>query len=307
MNDVRDSAIGRVLRTSGGIYVVDVGGERLECMLRGRLKRRHDLGRVAVGDEVVLEPQTDGAFVITGVKERRSKISRRTAHGRREQIIATNIDRLGAVFATAMPDPVFPLLDRFLVLGEASDIEPFVVANKMDLTDEETARGMFGLYEKIGYQVLYTSAKSGANVPPLKELLANRTTLLAGPSGAGKSTLLNAIQPGLGLAVGKVSEALEKGKHTTVEASMHALDGGGYVVDTPGLRRLHIWEVGEHELGWCFREFRSYLGNCRFHNCRHLHEPECAIKQAVEAGRIDGRRYESYMRILGEKEEERSY
>ncbi len=307
MNELEKAIIGRVLRSTGGVYQVDVAGDTVECSLRGKLKREVDLGRVAVGDEVGLELLQTGDCAITEVHPRRTKLSRRSADGRREQIIAANIDQLAAVFAVSRPEPVYSLLDRFLVLAESNDMPTFIVANKIDLSGEAEAAELFGLYERIGYEVLYTSAKSGQNVDELGERLAGRTSLLAGPSGAGKSTLLNALQPGLGLAVGEVSEALKKGRHTTVEASMHRLEVGGYVVDSPGLQRLRFWEVAEHDLGWCFREFRERLGECRFQDCVHHQEPGCAVTEAREAGEVDERRYESYLRILDERRQERPY
>lgn len=307
MSEEEKEAMGRVLRSTGGVYQVDVAGAMIECSLRGRLKRGVDPGRVAVGDEVELELLQSGDCAITEVQPRRSKLSRRSADGRREQIIAANIDQLVAVFAVKRPDPVYSLLDRFLVLAESSDMPTFIVANKIDLSGEAEAREQFGLYERIGYEVLYSSAKSGQNVGELGKRLAGRTSLLAGPSGAGKSTLLNELQPGLGLAVGEVSEALEKGRHTTVEASMHRLEVGGYVVDSPGLRRLRFWEVAEHDLGWCFPEFRERLDECRFPDCAHHQEPGCAVTAARAAGEVDERRYESYLRILDEQRQARPY
>jgi ribosome biogenesis GTPase len=292
---------GRVLRTAGGIYHVEVGDETLECALRGRLKRKRGIGRVAVGDEVEVERLPDGSCVICELLPRASRLSRRTAHGRREQIIAANVDQLGAVFSVAQPEPVYSNVDRFLVLAEESEIAAFLVVNKIDLTSESEAREGFDLYEQIGYPVVYTSATSGANLGQLSERLAGHTTLFVGPSGAGKSSLLNALQPGLGLRVGEISKAIKRGRHTTVAASLQRLDVGGYVVDTPGLGRLQFWEVGTHELPWCFPEFRPYLGDCRFQDCSHVHEPDCAVIAAVETGELPSRRYESYVTILEEQ------
>ncbi len=307
MSDREGRLTGRVLRSTGGVYRVDVDGQVRECSLRGKLKKERGLGRVVVGDEVELELLGDDSCVITGIRPRRSKISRRSADGRREQIIAANVDQLAAVFSTRQPEPTYTMVDRLLALAEASETAGLLVVNKVDLTGKAAAREQFGLYERIGYPVLYTSAKTGLDVDKFRDRLRGRTTLLVGPSGAGKSTLLNAIEPGLGLAVGEVSVVLEKGRHTTVEASLHALERGGYVVDSPGLRKLDFWEVGEHELAWCFREFRPYLGGCKFPDCGHVHEPDCAIKEALADGKIERERYESYVRILEEQRSRRSY
>lgn len=293
---------GRVLGTAGGLYEVEIDGHVVECTLRGRLKREKGVGRVAPGDEVELELLEDGGGVIVGILPRSSRLSRRSVDGRREQIIATNVDQLAAVFAVAEPEPLLPLLDRFLVLAEANEIRAFVLVNKIDLTEAGAGRGPFDLYERIGYEVLYVSAKLGANLGSLAERLTGHLTLFVGPSGAGKSSLLNALQPGLGLRVGEVSRALKSGRHTTVAASLHPLDDGGYVVDTPGLARLGFWEVGTHELAWCFPEFRPFLGACKFSDCRHLQEPDCAVREAVGRGEIPEERYRSYEVMRAEAE-----
>jgi ribosome biogenesis GTPase len=295
---------GRVLRTVGGIYEVEIEGEVTECSLRGRLKQEKGIGKVAVGDEVALERMDDGGCVIASVLPRSCRLSRRSADGRREQLIAANVDQLGAVFSVARPEPMFPLLDRFLVLAEANDISAFVVSNKVDLSGEEDAHELFGVYPGIGYDVLYTSAKSGAGIEELRERLAGHITLFVGSSGVGKSSLLNALQPGLGLRVGEISKSLERGRHTTVAAALHPLDVGGYVVDTPGLGNMRLWEMGEQDLAHCFREFEPYLGDCKFDDCSHVHEPQCRILEAVEQGDISALRYASYRKILDESGEE---
>jgi ribosome biogenesis GTPase len=289
---------GRVLRSVGGVYDVEVAGASLECSLRGRLKREKGLGRVAVGDEVEAEMLADGSRVIAGVLPRSSRLSRRTKDGRREQVIAANVDQLAAVFSLARPEPLFPLLDRFLVLAESSELPAFLVVNKVDLTSEDDVHQQFDVYEQIGYPVVYTSAKRCDGLEELRDRLAGCITLFVGPSGAGKSSLLNALQPGLGLRVGELSKALQRGRHTTVAASLHPLDVGGYVVDTPGLGDLRFWEVGTHELGWCFREFRPHLGSCKFQDCSHEHEPGCAVIEAKESGAVSESRYASYLRVL---------
>jgi len=291
---------GRVLRTVGGVYEVEVGGATLECALRGRLKRVRGIGRVAVGDEVEIERLADGSCVITELLPRRARLSRRSADGRREQIIAANVDRLAAVFSVARPAPVFELLDRFLVLAESSEIAAFIVVNKIDLAAADEVGGRFALYDEIGYAVVYTSAKARCGLDELGDRLADHITLFVGPSGAGKSSLLNVLQPGLELRVGAISEAIERGRHTTVAAALHRLDLGGYVVDTPGLGKVQFWEVGTHELAWCFPEFRPYLGRCKFQDCSHTHEPGCAVVAGLEAGELSSRRYASYVKFLGE-------
>ncbi len=299
-----EKLVGRVLRTVGGVYEVEVAGETLECSLRGRLKRERGIGRVAVGDEVEVDRLADGSCVIKEVLPRSARLSRRSADGRREQIIAANVDRLAAVFSVARPAPVFELLDRFLVLAESCEIAAFIVVNKIDLAEPEEVRERFARYEEIGYPVLYTSAKGCRGLDELGGRLADHITLFVGPSGAGKSSLLNALQPGLRLRVGAISEAIERGGHTTVMAWLHRLDAGGYVLDTPGLGNVKFWEVGAHELGWCFPELRPYLGRCKFQDCSHTHEPDCAVIGALEAGSLSSRRYASYVKFHEESREQ---
>lgn len=297
---------GRVLRTVGGSYQVETGEGMLECHLRGRIKQERDLGRVAVGDMVRVEVLSEESCVITEVLPRASKVSRRAPHGRREQVIAANVDRLAPVFSMAEPRPHLDLLDRLLVLAEANEIDAFLVVNKIDLSGIEEARQRFEPYARAGYETLYTSAETREGIDALREHLTSHVTIFVGPSGVGKSSLLNAIQPDLGLRVGEVSRALE-GRHTTVAASLHPLEVGGYVVDTPGLRNLRFWEVGVERLDFCFPEFRPHLGTCRFPDCTHVHEPDCAVLAARENGEIPESRYASYVRLLQEREEDAGY
>lgn len=299
---------GTVLRALGGIYEVETAEGIVEASLRGRLKREGRGGRsgdrVIAGDRVeVAEGGGDGeeaAWAIEEVHERRTALVRR-APGKapRAKTIVANVDRVVIVFAVARPEPHLRMLDRFLVLSEASGLDALIVANKTDLTSEAAACHLFAPYREIGYPVLLTSVARGLGVENLKEELRGRVSVLTGPSGVGKSSLLNAVQPGLGLRVAAVSEAVQKGRHTTVTAQLIPLECGGYVADTPGLRELGLWGIPPEELDTCFPEFHPLLGQCRYGNsCTHTHEPGCAIQGAAEAGTIHPARYESYRRML---------
>jgi ribosome biogenesis GTPase len=293
----------------GGTYEVEVhpeGASRVvEASLRGRLKREQRTGdAVVVGDRVVVARQEDGGHTIEAVASRTNELARRApGRGRHRgaKVLVANVDQLVAVFAVADPQPRFRLVDRFLVLAESSGISALIVANKVDLIETDRP---FGLYEEIGYPVLYTSAEEGTGVEELEARLCGRVSALAGPSGAGKSSLLNAVEPGLGLRTGAVSGATRKGgkgRHTTVSARLIPLECGGYVADTPGLRELGLWDVDADTLDHWFPEFAEALLDCRFAgSCSHIHEPACGVRDAVEAGRIPSQRYESYVALLSD-------
>jgi len=192
------------------------------------------------------------------------------------------------------------MLDRFLVIAEKQKIPPVIIANKIDLV--QNAKEIFGLYESIGYRVIYASTKTGAGLGELKAQLQKKINALAGPSGAGKSSLLNSIQPGLGLAVNEISAAVNKGRHTTVTRQMFALDGGGYVADTPGWKSLALWDTEPEEIDAYFPELRDLVPQCQFSDCTHKHEPGCAVLAAVKAGTIHAERYDSYLRLRAGQE-----
>ncbi|HUG40264.1 MAG TPA: ribosome small subunit-dependent GTPase A [Longimicrobiales bacterium] len=306
---------GLVRTATGGVYEVELHpGGVVEAVLRGRLKREQRTGdAVVVGDRVLVDRQEDGKHTIEGVEPRRTELARRApgSGGRRAKVVVANVDQLVAVFALARPAPRLRLLDRFLVVAESSGMEAVIVANKTDLADparaaagidpEEARATQAGLegYAALGYQVLRTSVTEGEGLEELRARVCGRVTVFAGPSGAGKSSLLNALQPGLALRTAEVSEAVGKGRHTTVSSRLIPLDCGGYVADTPGLRELGLWGVEPGDLDQCFPEFRPYLGQCRFsRSCTHTHEPDCAIAGAVEAGRVSGARLESYRKLL---------
>lgn len=293
-----DAELGRVLRISGGAYHVETAGGGLTCVLAGRLKRG-DGPRASVGDRVRCERTDEGEGRIVAILPRESKLARRSVTGRAEQVIVANLDQVVPVFAVARPAPDRIMLDRLLVIAELNGLDAFVVVNKADLGAVDGFDG----YRDAGYEVVATSAREGSGLEELADRLHGRISALAGPSGAGKSSLLNALVPGLERRVGEVSG--ERGRHTTVNATLVPLPDGGYVADTPGLQVLQLWAMDPDELAAGFPEFRALLGGCRFNDCRHLEEPGCAIRRALEDGRVAGHRYESYRTLLEEAEEER--
>ncbi len=294
------------MKGTGGIWQVRTGkGDTLEASLRGRLKKeRHDILKLAVGDDVVVERDGDASWAISEILPRRSQLARRLpGEGRGERIVAANIDQVVVVFAAANPEPHVRMLDRFLVIAEGNDLHARVVINKIELVDRAETERRFNDYARAGYPLHFTSVKQCVGLDDLHEALAGRTSVLSGPSGVGKSSLMNAMYPGLNLRVGEISESVNKGRHTTVGAVLHPLPDAGYVVDTPGLREVGMWGMPSEHLDACFPELRPYVGKCRFNDCTHLAEPGCAVIAAVDSGEVSRERFESYAKLRGELEE----
>jgi ribosome biogenesis GTPase len=297
---------GLIIKSQSGFYDVETELGIIVCRLRGRLKRGRREGDItAVGDWVLISILDDGSGMIEDIEARQRMFSRLapTPRGEYQQIIIANQDQALIVFSCAEPDPNLRMLDRFLIVAEEADTPSIIVFNKVDLVGIRKAKKSFGHYESIGYEVIYSSAETGRGIKKLYKTLVGKISVLAGPSGVGKSSLLNKVQPGLGLAVRDVSKATLKGRHTTVVRQMFALDGGGYVADTPGLKALALWDIEPDEVDGYFPEIRDLVSECQFSNCMHLHEPGCAVIMAVEAGDIVETRYESYIRLrLGQEE-----
>ena len=287
-----------IIKAQSGFFTVETSQGFIVCQLRGKLKQGRAKGDIAaIGDTVQITVLQDGSGVIEEVEERKRAIVRLDPRpqGDYQQVLLANPDQAVFVFACAHPDPRLRMLDRFLVIAEKQMIPAVIIANKIDLLDDP--KDIFGLYEEIGYRVLYTSTKTGGGIEDLKSALAGKISAFAGPSGAGKSSLLNAMQPGLGLAVSEISKAMNKGKHTTVTRQLFPLEGGGYVADTPGWKSLALWDTEPEEIDGYFPELRKLVQHCQFNDCTHTHEPGCAVRRALEEGKIHQERYESYLRL----------
>lgn len=291
---------GLIVKAQSGFFTVRTPEGDYICQLRGRLKKGPRTGDIAaIGDQVRITPLQDGNGVIEEILPRARAIVRLDPRPRGvyRQILLANPDQVCFTFACANPEPRLRMLDRYLVIAEKQQVPAIIIANKVDVVGLERAREIFGLYERIGYPVLYTSAETGLGLDELRSLLTGKLSALAGPSGVGKSSLLNAMQPGLGLAVRAISQAMKKGRHTTVVRELIPLEGGGYVADTPGWKSLALWDTAPEEVDAYFPEIAPLVAECQFSDCTHTHEPGCRVRQALENGEITPERYDSYLRM----------
>lgn len=294
---------GLVLSVHGlNSFVQAENGDVFKCATRKLLKtistdQRHV---VVAGDHVQFRPQEDGTKegLIVRVEPRFGTISRTSR--KKQHVIAANIEQMLIVTSAAMPELKPHLIDRLLVTAEKSKIKPIICINKSDLIDPADFQPIIGGFSQLGYKTLLVSAETGRSIEVLSKMLQDKKSVVVGQSGVGKSSLLNAIQPGLGLRVGVVSDENQKGKHTTTSAKLIELSFGGYIVDTPGIRQFELWDVITEELAGFFRELRPFTDRCKFPNCTHIHELDCLVKDAVADGDLDIRRYESYCLLVEE-------
>jgi len=302
---------GIVIMARTGRYDVKCGDDLVRCVLRPKIRKADERLRaetkempladlVSVGDRVVVSTPDGVSGYIEEILPRKSEFGRARI-GKLPQVIAANLDALLIIFAAKNPPLNLRMLDRFLVTAEASEMEPTICINKMDLVKPYKVKSEMKVYEDF-YPVIYSSAETGQGIDELRDAMKDKISAVAGPSGVGKSTLLNALQPGLKLKIGDVSESTQKGQHTTTEVELLSLDFGGFVADTPGIRALGLFEIPLEYLDSFFPEMRAYLVDCKYPSCSHTHEPDCAVKEALEAGKISKKRYDSYLRLLGAKE-----
>ena len=277
-------------------------GRTVLASIRGRLKQKGS--PVVIGDRVSAFPGSEGAWTIESVEPRSSELVRRGRGGRAPKVLAANLDRVFAVVALVEPSATSELIDRLLVMIEASGVHPLLVLNKVDLPGApEAAAELTELYRPLGYRVLALSARSGEGLGALRELVCRGTSALIGPSGAGKSSILNALDPTLALRTGDLSAKTATGRHTTVSSRLLGLDCGGAVADTPGFSEVALWGVEPGEVAACFPELAEPSEGCRFRRCTHLHEPGCGVRAAIGEGRIPASRFRSYAKLRAEAEE----
>ncbi|MFP4470724.1 MAG: ribosome small subunit-dependent GTPase A [Bacteroidales bacterium] len=297
---------GIVIKSTGSWYNVAMDdGKIIKCRLKGkfRIKGIKTTNPVAVGDHVRFTLQEDeGNGIITEILPRRNHIIRKSIKlSKLSHIIAANIDLAFLVATIREPYTTTGFIDRFLVSAEAYHIPAAIIFNKIDIythEDQQRLEELTAIYRNAGYPVFAVSALTGENLDMVKEAMKDSVCLFSGNSGVGKSHIINSIEPGLKLKTGKISEYHSKGKHTTTYPEMHQLSFGGYIIDTPGIREFGLVEFRREEIAERFPEMRKYMHDCQFNNCTHIHEPNCAVKAAVERGDMPLSRYESYLRIV---------
>ena len=292
--------LGTVLERDGAVYRIATENGELRAVLAGKAKRQ--TARVVVGDRVRLEPDPGAQLhAIVGVEPRTALLERRVPEGRGTRPVAANVDQVFVVTSALDPAPIPQLIDRLLVVAEANEIPAAVVVNKIDL---DPGTWVIERYRQAGYAVHATSTKTGEGIAAFAAALAGHISVVTGPSGAGTSSLLNRVQPGLQLRTAEISAKVRRGKNTTVSAVMLPLQVGGFLVDTPGFSEVGLWGIDPGELDTCFPEFRPFLNDCRYADCRHRTEPGCRVRGGVEAGAISRDRWESYLVLLAELESE---
>jgi len=297
---------GLVIKSTGSWYQVHgEDGQNYDCRIKGkfRIKGIQTTNPIAVGDQIEFEMEPNAnTGVIFKLQPRKNYIIRKSINlSKQAQIIAANLDDAFLVVTLVSPRTSLGFIDRFLVTAEAYRIPATLIFNKLDLFNEDGLAVLAeykSIYENIGYPCYEVSALEGTNIPLIESLLKDKTTLFSGHSGVGKSSLINALLPGRSIKTGEISESSDKGQHTTTFAEMHTLPFGGYLIDTPGIRELGIYDIKPEELGHYFREIRDKMHECKFHNCRHINEPSCAVLAAIDTGEIELSRYESYLSIF---------
>lgn len=302
---------GLVIKSTGKWYIVRTNnGNDVRCSLAGKFRTQNlrSTNPIAVGDRIQFKPGNDseGNGTIVVIEERKNHIIRKaTRLSSSSHVLAANIDQALLVVTPSQPRTSTGFIDRFLVSANAFDIQVVIIFNKSDLytaEDRNTVATLNDLYQRIGHQCMITSALNGDGVTELRDLMHDRISMIAGHSGAGKSALINAVEPGLRIKTGDISNANQKGRHTTTFAEMHPLTKGGFITDTPGIKEFGISSIEKKEIAGYYPEFFNLLHKCKYFNCSHIHEPGCAVKEAIDAGEISISRYKSYLSIMGGEE-----
>ena len=290
---------GKIIKGIAGFYYVHVVESAVyECKAKGVFRK--DKIKPLVGDNVeieILDEETKTGNIVK-ILPRRNELVRPAV---------ANVDQALVVFAVVKPNPHFNLLDRFLVMMESKRIPVVLCFNKEDIAEEPQIEELEAVYEKCGYPLIFVSAKEEKNIDEIRKALKGKTTVIAGPSGVGKSSIINLLQPQANMETGAISDKIERGKHTTRHSELFSIDEDSYIMDTPGFSSLYVNDFEKEELKYYFPEFTEYEENCRFQGCDHVHEPDCAVKEAVEKGEIHKIRYQDYLEIYEEMKNKRRY
>ncbi len=304
---------GVVIKSTGSNYIVlDADHNKYTCKIRGKFRTKglRTTNPLAVGDYVEFTPSTaDELGIITKRLDRKNYLIRKSINLSKEaHVLAANIDQAILIVTLTQPKTYPEFIDRFLVSAEAYGIPAIIIFNKIDLLtneDEEQLKEFILIYEKIGYKCIQTSAKQNIGVSDVKAILQNKMSVISGHSGVGKSTLVNAIEPSLNLKTNAISDYHETGKHTTTFPEMHLLADNTYIIDTPGIKGFGMIDIKKEELMHFFPEIFALLPKCKYNNCLHLQEPQCAVKEAVQNNEISQSRYKSYINILNSNDDEK--
>ncbi len=300
---------GIVIKSTGSHYLVKQDDKITNCKIRGKFRRKEfrTTNPVAVGDVVDFKLQKDGDIgVITGIHDRKNCLLRKSTNlSKQFHVIAANIDYAFLMITLIKPVTYSMFIDRWLVACEKSKIKAVLIFNKTDLYDDEIKKKLnsyIKIYKKIGYHCLKTSVKENSGIDVIRKMIKNKTIVISGNSGVGKSGLINLLEPGLNLKISEISAFHEQGKHTTTFAEMFPV-AGGFIIDTPGIKGFGLDEEIKEHLSDYFPEIKRLSDACKFNNCTHTHEPECAVKEAVDKGAVSSQRYNNYLNILAGEED----
>lgn len=289
---------GKIIRGIGGFYYINAGNSIYECKAKGSFRK--DGIRPLVGDDCIIDilDEKNRLANITSILPRHSEIIRPAV---------ANVDQAMIIFAISRPEPNFNLLDRFIIQISQKDLPCIIVINKMDLADDDQRREIEEAYVACGCKVVFTSVSNREGVEEIRKLIKGKTTTVAGPSGVGKSSMINLLQSAVKMQTGVLSDKIDRGKHTTRHSELIPIDEDTYILDTPGFSSLNLFDVSTDTLKDYYYEFEDYAAECRFLDCKHISEPDCRVKKAVESGEVSRLRYENYLTLYRECKEKRKY
>ena len=289
---------GKIIRGIGGFYYINAGNSIYECKAKGSFRK--DGIRPLVGDDCIIDilDEKNRLANITSILPRHSEIIRPAV---------ANVDQAMIIFAISRPEPNFNLLDRFIIQISQKDLPCIIVINKMDLADDDQRREIEEAYVACGCKVVFTSVSNREGVEEIRKLIKGKTTTVAGPSGVGKSSMINLLQSAVKMQTGVLSDKIDRGKHTTRHSELIPIDEDTYILDTPGFSSLNLFDVSTDTLKDYYYEFEGYAAECRFLDCKHISEPDCGVKRAVENGNVSRLRYDNYLTLYRECKDKRKY